>query len=95
MNYNTPVQRKVLNYRVIIEAEKTGRKTVYNAYCPTLGVADYGNSIDEVLESIKDGIELALEYLRDEDKEIPVDSPKAMVVTAEVKAPAGARLVPA
>ena len=89
------MQSRVLNYRVIIEPEKTGTKTVYNAYCPTLGIADYGNSIDEVLESIKDGIELALEYLKDEDKEIPVDSPKAMVATAEVKAPAGARLVPA
>ena len=55
------MESKVLNYRIIIEPEKMGRKTVYNAYCPTLGVADYGNSIDEVLESIKDGIQLASE----------------------------------
>lgn len=56
------MQTQILSYRIIIEPEKMGKKTVYNAYCPTLGVADYGNSIDEVLESIKDGIELALEY---------------------------------
>jgi len=55
------MQAKVLNYRTIVEPEKQGKKTVYNAYCLTLGVADYGDSIDEVLESIKDGIELALE----------------------------------
>ncbi|MBI2017598.1 type II toxin-antitoxin system HicB family antitoxin [Candidatus Daviesbacteria bacterium] len=48
------------------------RKTVYNAYCPTLGVADYGDSIDEALKSIKDGIELAIEVLRDEGQEVPV-----------------------
>ncbi len=89
------MQKKVLNYRVIIEPEKMGKKIVYNAFCPTLAVADYGDSIDEVLASIKDGIELALEYLKEEQKEIPVDSPNAVVATTEVKAPAGAKLVPA
>ncbi|OGD85888.1 hypothetical protein A2696_03460 [Candidatus Curtissbacteria bacterium RIFCSPHIGHO2_01_FULL_41_13] len=89
------MQEKVLNYRVIIESEKMGKKTVYNAYCPTLGVADYGDSIDEVLKSIKDGIELALGYLKDEGKEIPVDSPNAMVATTEVKAPVGSKIVAA
>lgn len=87
------MQAKVLNYRIIIESEKQGKKTVYNAYCPTLNVADYGNSIDEVLESIKDGIELALESLAEEGKTIPVDTPKKeFVATAQVKAPAGAKI---
>ena len=86
------MQAKVLNYRIIIEPEKQGKKTVYNAYCPTLGVADYGDSIDEVLKSIKDGIKLALEYLVEEGQEIPVDTPeKGVVATAEVKAPVGAK----
>ena len=86
------MQKQVLNYRIIIEPEKMGKKTVYNAYCPTLGVADYGDTIDAVLKSIKDGIELALECLVEEEKEIPVDNVKEqVVVTAQVKAPAGAR----
>lgn len=86
------MQTKVLNYRIIIEPEKQGKKTVYNAYCPTLSVADYGDSIDEVLESIKDGIELALEHLVQEGEEIPIDAPeKSVVATAQVKAPAGAK----
>ncbi|MBI3282798.1 hypothetical protein HYZ70_01845 [Candidatus Curtissbacteria bacterium] len=55
------MQTRVLDYRIIIEPEKQGKKTVYNAYCPTLGVADWGNSVEEVLKSIKDGIELAVE----------------------------------
>lgn len=58
-------------YRIIVKLEKQGKKTVYNAYCPTLGVTDYGNSQEEVLKSIKDGIELALDYLVKEGKQTP------------------------
>ncbi|HSX18739.1 MAG TPA: hypothetical protein VLE91_01245 [Candidatus Saccharimonadales bacterium] len=87
------MQTDILTYRIIVEPEKQGKKTVYNAYCPTLGVSDYGNSIDEVLASIKDGIGLAIDYLVQEGKQVPVDSPdKDMVATAQVKAPAGAKL---
>lgn len=87
------MQKQVLNYRIIIEPEKQGKKVVYNAYCPTLGVADYGNSIDEVLKSIKDGIELAIECLAEDGHEIPVDNIKDQTVTtAEVTVPAGAKI---
>ena len=86
------MRTQVLNYRIIIEPEKQGKKVVYNAYCPTLGVADYGDSIDEVLKSIKDGIKLAIEYLSDEGKEIKIDNIKDQTVTtAEVELPANAK----
>lgn len=85
------MQTQVLNYRIIIEPEKMGRKTVYNAYCPTLGVADYGDSVEEVLKSIKDGIELAIECLVEEGKDIPADKIENQVITStQVKAPQGA-----
>lgn len=83
------MQAKVLNYRVIIEPENypNGDK-VYNAYCPTLGVADYGDTVEEVLESIKDGILLAIESLQKEGKEIPTDNLEEQIVTAaKVKLP--------
>lgn len=87
------MQKQVLNYRIIIEPEKMGRRVVYNAYCPTLGVADYGDSIDEVLKSIRDGIELAIECLSDEGQEIPVDDvEKQVVTTTQVVAPINAKL---
>lgn len=76
------MEKKVLNYRVIIEPEKMGRKTVYNAYCPSLGIADYGNSIEETLASIKDGIELAVESLIGEGKDIPKDNIEEQFITA-------------
>ena len=87
------MEKQVLNYRIIIEPEKQGKKTVYNAYCPTLGVADWGDSIDAVLKSIKDGIELALESLAEEGKEIPIDNIREQTVTTtEVRVPEGARI---
>lgn len=88
------MQTQILSYRIIIEPEKQGKKTVYNAHCPTLGVADYGDSVDAVLTSIKDGIDLALECLVEEGKEIPVDkTDEQVVVTTKVKAPAKAKLL--
>ncbi len=47
------MQKQVLNYRIIIEPEKMGRKTAYNAYCDTLGLADYGYSVEEAIKNIK------------------------------------------
>lgn len=75
------MEKHVLNYRVIIEPEKIGKKTVYNAYCPTLGVADYGDSIEEVLKNIKDGIKLAIECSLEEKKEVPHDNIEEQIIT--------------
>lgn len=75
------MEKQILNYRVIIEPEKARGKTVYNAYCPSLGVADYGNSVEEVLKSIKDGIKLAIECLLEEKKEIPQDNIEEQFIT--------------
>lgn len=54
------MEKHLFNYRIIIEPEKykDGSK-VYVAYCPTLGISDYGDTVEQVLQSIKDGIELA------------------------------------
>jgi len=65
---------KIFNYRVIIEKEHCDDGTsVFSASCPTLGVFDYGDSIEGVLESIRDGIEGTIEFLAGQGREIPVD----------------------
>lgn len=87
---------KVLNYRVIIEKEYYDDGIpVYSASVPTLGVFDYGDTIDGVLKSIKDGIESVIEFLTEQNREIPVDYPNESIVTfAEIKVPAkSARLI--
>lgn len=75
-------QQKVLNYRIILEPEKMGKKVVYNAFCPTLGVADYGDTIEEALEHIKEGIELALEIMKEERKELNEDNIAEQVIAS-------------
>ncbi len=77
------MEKKVLNYRIIIEPEKypDGAK-VYAAYCPTLGISDYGDTIEDVLNSIKDGIELAIESLAKNKKDVPVDDVEDQIITS-------------
>ena len=77
------MHKKVLNYRIVIEPEKyEDGSRVYVAYCPTLGISDYGDTIEEVLSSIKDGIELAIESLAKEKSEVPVDDIDAQIITS-------------
>ncbi|OGM14203.1 hypothetical protein A3D84_03840 [Candidatus Woesebacteria bacterium RIFCSPHIGHO2_02_FULL_42_20] len=76
------IDRNILNYRVIIEKERyENGKIVYSASCPTLGVFDYGDSIEKALKGIKQGIEGVIEFLTEQGKEIPVDYPEESIVT--------------
>jgi predicted RNase H-like HicB family nuclease len=76
------VKRNVLNYRVIIEKEYYDNGApVYSASCPTLGVFDYGDTIEDTLSSIKDGIEGTIEFLTKQGREIPTDQPEESLVT--------------
>lgn len=72
----------MLNFRVILEPEKMNKKTVYNAYCPTLGIADFGDTIEEALEHMKEGIELSLECMEKEKQEIVSDNIEEQFITS-------------
>ncbi len=76
------MQTKILNYRIIIEPEKQGKKTVYNAYCPTLGVADYGNSIDQAIKNIKSLFKFHVESLLAEGLEVPQENTTEEIITS-------------
>lgn len=82
---------KVLDYRIIIEPEKCeDGSIVYVAHCPTLGISDYGDSVEEVMVSIKDGIQLAVESLVAEKSEVPTDEVGDQIITtARVNFPTG------
>ncbi len=88
------MDKQVLNYRIIIEPESyPDGSLVYNAYCPTLDVVDYGDTIEEVLSSIKDGIELAIESLAKDGKEVPTDHIQTQIIaSAEVFVSSSVRL---
>jgi predicted RNase H-like HicB family nuclease len=77
------MEKYVLNYRIIIEKEADAKgRIVFVAQCPTLGISDYGDTVEEVLESIQDGIELAVETLSKEGQEIPVDKIDEQIITS-------------
>lgn len=68
------MQKQVLNYRIIIEPEKMGKKVVYNAYCPTLGLADYADSIDQAVKNIQSLIKFHIECLLEDGIEVPTEN---------------------
>ncbi|MBI3342665.1 type II toxin-antitoxin system HicB family antitoxin [Candidatus Gottesmanbacteria bacterium] len=84
------MQKNILNYRIIIEPEiSENGSRVYVGFCPTLGISDYGDTVEDVLASIKDGIELAVEALAKGKKEVPVDDiERQIIASAMVKVPA-------
>ena len=77
------MEKQLLNYRIIIDKETyPDSSLVYVAHCPTLGISDYGDSVEEVLKSIKEGIELAIESLSKEKQEVPVDHIDDQIITS-------------
>lgn len=85
------MEKRVLNYRVIIEPDKRigTNKPCYVAYCPTLGIADDGDTVDEALAQMKEGIECHIGSLAKEGVEIPAPDniTKGIVTSTEVTVP--------
>ncbi|MBI4035631.1 type II toxin-antitoxin system HicB family antitoxin [Candidatus Daviesbacteria bacterium] len=76
------MQKQILNYRIIIEPEKIGKKIVYNAYCPTLGLADYGDTIDEAFKNIQSLVKFHIESLLKDGLEVPSENTEEEVITS-------------
>ena len=83
------MQQRILNYRVIIEPyRQKGKRTVYLAECPTLGVFDWGNSVETVLKSVREGITIHIHNLVKANEEIPIDNiEEEMLTTTQVRIP--------
>jgi predicted RNase H-like HicB family nuclease len=78
------MQTRVLNYRIVVEPDtQTGSgKLGYTAYCPTLGVADDGDTIEEALKNVRGAIEAYVESLIDDKLPVPVDNTDRDFVTS-------------
>jgi len=55
---------KVLNYRILVEKEKQGKKNVYVAYVPSLGISDFGTTVDKAVVNIEKAMKLYIETLK-------------------------------
>jgi predicted RNase H-like HicB family nuclease len=84
------MKTKVLNYRIIVSPDKqTGTgKLGFTALCPTLGVADDGDTIEKALENVKEAIQVYVDSLVEDKELVPVDQPQQdIVTTTQVFAP--------
>ena len=77
------MQTRVLNYRIIVSPdEETGSgKPGFTAFCPTLGVADDGDTVEEALQNINGAIDAYVESLIEDGESVPVDSPQSDLIT--------------
>lgn len=60
-----------LNYRIIVEKEKQKKGYVYVAYAPSLGVSDFGKTLDKAIEHIEEAIRCYIEGLMISGSEVP------------------------
>ncbi|MBI2009857.1 MAG: type II toxin-antitoxin system HicB family antitoxin [Candidatus Chisholmbacteria bacterium] len=77
------MQTKLLNYRIIVEPDKqTGtNKPGYTASCPTLGVADDGDTIEAALHNVRGAIQAYVASLVEDNRPVPIDKPEKDIVT--------------
>ncbi|KKR72443.1 MAG: hypothetical protein UU81_C0057G0009 [Microgenomates group bacterium GW2011_GWC1_41_8] len=85
------MQTKILNYRIIITPDRqTGtNKPGYTAICPTLGVADDGDTIEEAIQNVKGAIQSYVDSLIKDKQSVPIDNlEQDIVTTTQIEAPA-------
>ncbi|MBI2267947.1 MAG: type II toxin-antitoxin system HicB family antitoxin [Candidatus Blackburnbacteria bacterium] len=88
------MRTKVLNYRIIISPDtQTGTgKAGFTALCPTLGVADDGDTVEEALKNVKGAIQVYIDSLAEDKQLVPVDhTQQDIVTTTQVTAPLSLR----
>jgi len=77
---------KTLSYRIIVEKERQGKKIVYVAYAPSLGISDFGSSVEKAVSNIEKAIELYIDTLIELNQEIPEpDTNEYFVTTRKVE----------
>ncbi len=63
---------KAFSYRIIVEKEKQGKDFVYIAYAPSLGLSDFGTTIETAVANIDQAIKLYLETAVELKEPIPL-----------------------
>jgi predicted RNase H-like HicB family nuclease len=73
---------KRLNYRIIIEKEEQeDGKEVFVAYTPSLGISDFGATIEKAVANMEQGIKLYIETLAKTNQPIPQEDTNEYFVT--------------
>lgn len=76
--------RHLHNYRLIIEKElmSKGKRAIYNAYCPALGLADFGSTIDSAIANITKLISFHIESLVVLGHPVPDERDATTIITS-------------
>ncbi len=77
------MKTNVLNYHVIVKPDvETGTgKPGFTAFCPTLGVADGGDTVEEAIQNIKGAIQAYVASLEADSLPVPTDNPSQDILT--------------
>ena len=76
----------VLNYRVIIEKDSySDGRPCFMVSCPTLGVVDSGDTVEQALGNIREAIELSIKSLVSEKATVPTDKLSSMIAHLSIK----------
>ena len=67
----------------MIEKEKQNKGYLYVAYVPSLGISDFGKTVDEASLNIEKAIKLYLETLVEMKKQIPAPDSEEYFVTSK------------
>ena len=67
--------------------QRTGTgEACYSVYCPTLGLVDSGDTVEDAISNMQKLIEFHLECIREEQGFVPIDySKESLIATAKVK----------
>lgn len=80
----------ILRYNVLIKKEDKH----FVAYVPTLGISDFGKTVDEAQKHVKDAIACHIEGFIKTNTEVPApDSQEFFVSQTEISLPKGVKLV--
>jgi predicted RNase H-like HicB family nuclease len=79
--------KKILNYRVIVDKEKLEGEDVYVTQVPTLGISDFGPTLEKALKNTEKMIKFHLECLIEEEGSVPApdDTKNIFVANQEIE----------
>ena len=80
------MKKNLLNYRILIEKEKTKNGYAYVSYVPSLGISDFGKNVDEAIKNTEKAIRIYLETLVDLKSDIPeVDTEEYFIINKQIE----------
>ena len=77
------MKQHLLNYTILIEPDtRTGSDaSCFSIFCPALGLADSGDTVEEAIKNMKAMIQFHLACLKKEHERIPEEQTERSMVT--------------